>query len=130
MGAGGEGGKLRAAARAWYHARRGLSDNAMPATMTQELSEQFAAMGAQFAANASSAEEVIEVWSTNWTTVQAFLDLSTQWRFNEFDGRIWMSLDYSAADIVLRRNRYETVEFADLQLMERAAIAAFEGRVE
>lgn len=75
-------------------------------------------------------EPEIEVWSSNWSTVRAFLDLQTQWRFGEADGRVWMSLDYGAADIVLRRNGYDDVEFVDLQLMEQAAIGAFEGRVE
>lgn len=86
-------------------------------------------MGAEFASDAP-AEPEIEIWSSNWNTLRAFLDLQSQWRFEEADGRIWMSLDYGAADVVLRRNRYDDVEFADLQIMERAAIGAFEGRVE
>ena len=84
-------------------------------------------MGVEFAADAP-AEPEIEIWSNNWNTLRAFLDLQSQWRFEEADGRIWMSLDYGAADVVLRRGGYDDVDFADLQLMEWAAIDAFGGR--
>ena len=73
-------------------------------------------------------EEEIEVWSGNWRTVSAFLDLASQWRWQIVGDRVWISLDYVAVDVVLRRKGYEDVEFADLQLMEKAAIDAFEGR--
>ncbi|PTV94017.1 uncharacterized protein DUF1799 [Rhodobacter aestuarii] len=74
------------------------------------------------------AEAVIEVWAGNWRAFCAFLDLSSQWRW-QFDGeRRWLSLDYAGVDVVLRRGGYDDVNFSDLQLMERAAIDAFEGR--
>jgi hypothetical protein len=94
--------------------------------MTPELADQFAAMGVA-TGPAPPVDDVIEVWAENWGTLNAFLDLQTQWRFSEACGRIWMSLDYGAADVVLRRNRHD-VEFSDLQTMELAAVAAFEGR--
>ena len=73
-------------------------------------------------------EEEIEVWSGNWRTVSAFLDVASQWRWQQVGDRVWISLDYAAVDVVLRRNGYDDEQFADLQLMERAAIDAFEGR--
>ncbi|WP_223635144.1 DUF1799 domain-containing protein [Rhodobacter sp. TJ_12] len=74
------------------------------------------------------AEASIEVWEDNWRTFCAFLDLSSQWRWQSDGERHWLSLDYAGADVVLRRKQYDDVNFGDLQLMERAAIDAFEGR--
>lgn len=60
--------------------------------------------------------------------VAAFFDIQTQWRVTEVNGALWLGLDYAGVDVALRRGGYDDVDFADLQLMERAAIDAFGGR--
>lgn len=63
----------------------------------------------------------------NWTAVSVFSDLTTQWRIG-FSGPT--GLDYGVIPTVLRlkgvvRARWPAV-FADLQVMEDAALALFQ----
>lgn len=93
---------------------------------TPDIAAQFAAMGAEIEAPVT--EDVIEIWTCHARTVAAFFDIQTQWRVTELPGSLWLGLDYAGVDVALRRGGYDDVDFADLQLMERAAIDAFVGR--
>lgn len=65
----------------------------------------------------------------NWLSVCAFLACETQWRAiaGMMGGLVWLGLDYSAVDVVLRRLGFDDPDsvFADLQVMEDAALAVF-----
>ncbi len=70
--------------------------------------------------------EEIDVFPANWPSVCAFLGCQTQWRVVvAATGLVWLGLDYTAVDVVLRRTAVADVAFADIQLMERAALDAF-----
>jgi hypothetical protein len=73
-----------------------------------------------------------EVWRVNWPIVDAFLAVATQWRqLALVDGRVlWAGLDYTAADVALRRAEIAITadQWRGLQLMEREAAAALNGR--
>lgn len=69
--------------------------------------------------------DVIEVFPENWDSVQFFVRLQTQWRVGMGGAT---GLDYTAVLALLRtlrlpRERADEL-FADVQLMERAALAA------
>lgn len=69
--------------------------------------------------------EAFEVMAVNWPAVTTFLACETQWRCAAtMAGLIWLGLDYTAVDVVLRRRGTE-VDFADLLLMEQAALDVF-----
>lgn len=135
-------GKLKAAARAWAHARLGRADNQEPIAIDNAIRDQFSALGveveAQIAPPEAQPSTDFEIMAVNWQSVCAFLACETQWRALPVvmgqRGQIttdlmWLGLDYAAVDIVLRRSRCPEDVFADLQLMERAALDAFgEGR--
>lgn len=78
---------------------------------------------------ATPAEEAFEVARANSDSIAAWLASETQWRaILAPSGRwIWLGLDYAAVDVVLRRQQPADPDlvFADLQLMEREAIATF-----
>lgn len=70
----------------------------------------------------------------NWQSVCAFLACETQWRAVPMTvgnmaaiatSVIWLGLDYSAVDVVLRRLSAALDVFADIQVMERAALDVF-----
>ncbi len=68
-------------------------------------------------------DDMFDVLSTNWDSFCAFLDCATQWRIlGGLAGLSWLGLDYAGVDVVLRRRGYADKVFADLQLMERAAL--------
>ncbi|ARE40914.1 hypothetical protein RGUI_2773 [Rhodovulum sp. P5] len=63
--------------------------------------------------------------AVNWQSVCTFLDVETQWRAAAgLAGLIWLGLDYAGVDVVLRRRGLPDSVFADLQVMETAALAA------
>lgn len=62
----------------------------------------------------------------NWDSLRAFLAVETQWRVTAtFSALIWLGLDYVAVDLVLRRRNAPDAVFADIQIMESEALAAF-----
>lgn len=63
----------------------------------------------------------------NWDTVRVWLACETQWRVlvRPNGAAVWLGLDYPAVDVVLRRMDLGNDVFADLQLMERAALEVF-----
>lgn len=75
-------------------------------------------------------DEPITVWPANWPVVRLFLALSTQWRIATGLGPVvWLGLRYTEADVLMRREpAFATVDFADLRLMETAALAILNTR--
>lgn len=67
-------------------------------------------------------EDGFEVWQANWDSVTAFLACETQWRLAVGAAAVWLGLDYAGVDVALRRLDLPAPVFADLQLMERAAL--------
>lgn len=70
----------------------------------------------------------------NWDIVEIFLALETQWRLSVVAGldktrTFWHGLDYSAADVVLRRYGHGKGRsaFDRLLVMEDAALAVLNG---
>lgn len=59
----------------------------------------------------------------NWPAFTAFLACSTQWRVaGTMAGLAWVGLDYAACRLVLDDMQSPPGVFADLQVMERAAL--------
>lgn len=99
----------------------------------------FAEMGVSIeidmpASDTPTNDEAFEVMPCNWTSVCAFLACETQWRAVPLmaggmaaigTSLIWLGLDYAAVDVVMRRTSVPDAAFADLQIMERAALDAF-----
>ena len=70
-------------------------------------------------------DDAFAVLPANWAAVTAFLACETQWRVAlGLGGPIWLGLDYAGVDVVLRRTA-STAGFADLQVMEGAALDVF-----
>ncbi|ORE87822.1 hypothetical protein ATO4_25063 [Aurantimonas sp. 22II-16-19i] len=66
------------------------------------------------------------MWSINWRTVEAFLASTTCWReVPTMTRMIPTGLIYTDVEVMLRLRGFDDVAFADLQLMESAALAAF-----
>lgn len=63
-----------------------------------------------------------EVWEENFSTLEVFLSLSTQWRPGPLGG--CLGLDYPGVRAALRMRRVRKPQqvFADLQVMESAAL--------
>lgn len=85
-------------------------------------------MGVTIAAEAPRDDGTFEVALANADTIRAWLACATQWRIAAgIAGSMWLGLDYAAVDVVLRRTKPADPDavFADLQLMEDAALAVF-----
>ena len=71
-------------------------------------------------------EGAFEVMRANAEAIEAWLACDTQWRClaGPTGALLWLGLDYSAVDVVLRRGKWADPDrlFADLQLMEGAAL--------
>ncbi|TIV68874.1 MAG: hypothetical protein E5V89_21215 [Mesorhizobium sp.] len=124
---------MKEAAREWAFARAGREDPTKPTTIDVETAAQFAELGVSIDPDdiVDDDEAKIEVWSINWQSVLAFLRCETQWRavpmaVGEGSRLIWLGIDYASAQPVFqRRNRLaERRLFADIQVMERAALEA------
>ncbi|TFF20543.1 hypothetical protein E3C22_16680 [Jiella endophytica] len=92
------------------------------------MQRQFAALGVAVELEEADDGENndVAVWVVNWRTVLAFLACATCWRFAAgMSGMIRLGLDYAGVDVMLRRRGYDDVDFADMQLMEEAALEAF-----
>lgn len=88
----------------------------------------FAALGVAVDLPAAPARTAYEVWPENWDAVCAFLACETQWRVAVGQGPlIWLGLDYTAVDAVLRRQFPESPPaiFDAIRVMETAALNVF-----
>ncbi len=97
--------------------------------LDSELAAQFAELGwdvpPELIEEAPASADAFEVMPANWPAVTAFLACETQWRcVAGLAGLIWLGLDYPAVDVVLRRTG-AAAAFADLQVMEDAALEVF-----
>lgn len=96
--------------------------------MTEDLARQFVAMGGMIPPGLIPVPvmETFDVMPANWPALCAFIASATQWRaLAGAAGIVWLGLDYAAVDVVLRRTGADDAVFADLQLMEAAALKAF-----
>lgn len=94
------------------------------------MAAQFAALGVTLTVTAEVPRDdgAVEVMLTNADTMRAWLACATQWRCAVgMAGLVWLGLDYAAVDVVLARGSFADPDgvFADLQLMEDEALAAF-----
>lgn len=88
------------------------------------IAADFAQMGLAIDVDENSTD-AFQVWKVNWESLCCFLDCETQWRVAvSLSGQHLLGLDYSAVDVVLRRTNAGDQVFDDLQVMERAALAA------
>lgn len=112
--------------------RLGRDDPARPASLDKEIVAEFAELGVTFEEDAASqADEseadAVEVWDINWKSVSAFIACQTQWRVVAgFSRIVWLGLDYSAVDVVLRRQKARNRVFEDLRVMEMEALRTFD----
>lgn len=68
-------------------------------------------------------QDLIEVLEPNLLSVAAFLECKTQWRMvSGFAGITWTGLDYPAVKLVLDELDCPRGVFADIRLMEAAAL--------
>ncbi len=83
-------------------------------------------MGVRIEAQPPAEPEAFEVMRGNADAIEAWLALETQWRClsGPTGAILWLGLDYSAVDVVLRRLKLADPDqvFADLQIMEGAAL--------
>lgn len=73
------------------------------------------------------------VWAENDTALEAFCALGTQWRMlAHMSGVVWTGIEYAAIPPVLRLMAVPRAAWRDtfgaLQIMERAALAALNGK--
>lgn len=73
--------------------------------------------------------EVCEVWEENGPVLELFLACATQWRMDGMSGTV-LGLDYPGVEALLRlrKVRDRAAVFADLQVMERAALEVLNRR--
>jgi hypothetical protein len=70
--------------------------------------------------------DAVEIWDVNWESLQAFLGCQTQWRLAlGFGAAVWLGLDYSGVDVLLRRRGLSDQVFEDLKTMEAEALRTF-----
>lgn len=111
--------------------RLGRDDPAQPATIDDETAADFAALNVTIAGDATrrriSEERAFDVWDINWKSLNAFIACQTQWRLAVgFSRAVWLGLDYSAVDVVLRRRNLSDQVFEDLRVMEAEALRTFD----
>lgn len=126
--AGGAGGKLKKAARAWATGRGGMTRRmADPMTQAALMPEW---MKARLAGTEAAPGEV-RIAPDEVAALGLFLSLGTQWRWCPLSGRR-LGLDYAAIEPAARLQAIETNPrlFRDLRLMEQAALDAFGERVK
>lgn len=101
-------------------------DDKTAVTVDDEVADDFARMGLSVERTEEQEDEAFAVWKENWPSVRAFLAVETQWRaLASPAGIIWLGLDYTAVDVVLRRLQLPDTCFNDLMDMEGAALAVF-----
>lgn len=108
--------------------RLGRADDKQPVAIDDEVAADFASMCAPVdpALIRKQDDEAFEVWRDNHHALRAFLGTETQWRAAAgVAGIVWLGLDYSAVDVVMRRYHSPDHVFEDLQQMESAALRVF-----
>lgn len=80
---------------------------------------------------AKEQDESFLVWRENWSVLGAFLTCTTQWRVVDgMNGRAVIGFDYAGVEVGLKRAKIklDADQWADLQVMERAALSALNTR--
>lgn len=107
----------------------GRADDRVAATPDDEVLADFRAMGLDLPEQVPREDDAFQIWPENWNSLIAWLSCETQWRLSSSSGgNYYLGLDYTAVDVVMRRLKLEDEVFADLQEMERAALATFAER--
>jgi hypothetical protein len=73
------------------------------------------------------------VWPENWTSLLAFLDCATQWRALPAGLAgvvLYFGLDYAAVRALIGHGPEADATFADLRVMEAAALPILNERTE
>ena len=86
---------------------------------------QFARLGVVVERDQDDEPEGVPVWPENWEALLVFLGCTTQWRAAPagLAGVImYFGLDYPAVDVLLRGRNGRDAIFADLRVMEAAAL--------
>ncbi|WP_440410617.1 DUF1799 domain-containing protein [Neorhizobium petrolearium] len=79
-------------------------------------------MGVTLAA-APKTDDAMEIMPANWDSLMAFLECQTQWRVAAGTaGLVWLGLDYLACKLILDSVSADGKAFADLRIMEAAAL--------
>ncbi|WP_085025595.1 DUF1799 domain-containing protein [Ensifer aridi] len=77
---------------------------------------------------AAPEREAFQIMPANWPSFTAFLACSTQWRVvASMAGLGWLGLDYVACKLVLDDMNAPPGAFADLHVMEKAALPILNG---
>lgn len=81
--------------------------------------------------DADDGEESIEIAEANWTSLLFFLACDTQWRVaGTLGGLVWIGLDYTACDAIARRLDIPDAAWADLKIMEGAALPSLNEKTD
>lgn len=116
-----------AAAEAWANLRLGRTDKRKPTPVTDLAKAQFARLGVKFEASPIE-QSPVEIMPTAWNSFMAFLSCQTQWRVAVgVSGILWLGLDYTACKHVLTDIEAAAGTFADLRVMEAAALPILNG---
>ncbi|WP_320202470.1 DUF1799 domain-containing protein [Agrobacterium rosae] len=100
----------------------GRSDKSRPTPVTDSAINQFARLGITYTAPPIEQDQ-LEIMPNAWDSFMAFLSCQTQWRVAAgMAGLIWLGLDYAACKLVLDDIEAAPGTFADLRVMEAAAM--------
>jgi len=102
--------------------RLGRADQRKPAQITKNASAQFARLGVNLAPT-NTTEDGLEIMWNAWDSLIAFLSCQTQWHVEcGIAGLIWFGLKYAECKTVLEDINAPIGTFADLRVMEAAAL--------
>lgn len=123
-------GKLAEAARAWVFALLGRSDPGKPLPLDEAIAADFAELGVMLTDEEMDEEDVFEIWDINVAAFEVFRALDTQWHCVALSTMsaarlVRTGLDYTAVEIVMRRQGLPDDQFALIQAMEQAALDAY-----
>nr|WP_279290439.1 DUF1799 domain-containing protein [Rhizobium skierniewicense] len=102
--------------------RLGRTDKGRPAPVTEHAKAQAARLGVTIKTNPIQQDE-LEIMPSAWDSFMAFLACQTQWRVEMgMGGLLWLGLNYPACKLVLDDIGAPAGVFADLRVMEAAAM--------
>lgn len=112
----------------WAQLCSGRADRSKPAPITPAVRAQFQELGLTTLPQPKK-DEPFQIMPSNWQSFIAFLACRTQWRVVGIGlaGMCWIGLDYSACRLVLDDLKSPPHVFADLHVMELAALAVLNG---
>ncbi len=104
----------------------GDQDPEQPEELTQDVADQFAALGVVVGDDQISGEVEFEVWDVNWDAFTAFRKIGTQWRWvSTMSGMFRVGIDWAGARTLLDLAGIDVVAILDsLAIMESAVVEA------